>query len=282
MANRSAAGFGKVMSVTCLPASSAPAPAPMRPAGDIALNHSLQLLALWSCGRRVSVVQAQRQIHIGALLHLSRKRSGGLLRWRVIERRRHQPLFKPWSCHAVPMVRTEGPQQRPQSVAVPVASDTARAISILASLLWAAGITRARQRRLELALDHCLDELAHPIAQPGFNRIKPIVENMDRRLGFRLQSHRLRAIVGHGVVSTGARTPALFGFQSPGDYATFNSNRTPDGTLSYCFSHSLDRVVCCPLGPISIRPRLEVRLEHRFEDELERTLHHSVPDRRDR
>src|SRR5215472_8743087 len=52
--------------------------------------------------------------------------------------------------------------------------------------------------------------------------------------------------------------------------------------LSYCFSHSLDRVVCCPLGPISIRPRLEVRLEHRFEDELERTLHHSVPDRRDR
>src|ERR1700748_3193585 len=52
--------------------------------------------------------------------------------------------------------------------------------------------------------------------------------------------------------------------------------------LSYCFRHSLDRVVCCPLGPISIRPRLEVRLEHRFEDELERTLHHSVPDRRDR
>src|SRR6516165_2671519 len=40
--------------------------------------------------------------------------------------------------------------------------------------------------------------------------------------------------------------------------------------LSYCFRHSLDRVVCCPLGPISIRPRLEVRLEHRFEDELER------------
>src|SRR3954469_11255535 len=52
--------------------------------------------------------------------------------------------------------------------------------------------------------------------------------------------------------------------------------------LSYCFRHSLDRVVCCPLGPISIRPRLEVSLEHRFEDELERTLHHSVPDRRDR
>jgi hypothetical protein len=33
-----------------------------------------------------------------------------------------------------------------------------------------------------------LDELAHPIAQAGFNRIKPIVEKMDRRLGLRLQS----------------------------------------------------------------------------------------------
>jgi hypothetical protein len=32
------------------------------------------------------------------------------------------------------------------------------------------------------------------------------------------------------VVSTGAQTPGLFGFQSPGDYATFNSNHIPDGT----------------------------------------------------
>src|SRR5438105_665960 len=68
------------------------------------------------------------------------------------------------------------------------------------------------------------------IAQAGFDRIKPIVEKMDRRPGFRLQSHRLRAIVAHGVVSTGAQTPASFGFQSPGDYATCNSNHTPDGT----------------------------------------------------
>src|SRR6267142_4889421 len=110
---------------------------------------------------------------------------------------------------------------------MPVASDTAR---ILGSLLWAAGVARARQCRLELGLDHRLDELAHPIAQAGFDRIKPIVEKMGRRLGCRLQGHRLRAIVGHGVVSTGAQTPASFGFQSPGDYATCNSNHTPDGT----------------------------------------------------
>ena len=32
------------------------------------------------------------------------------------------------------------------------------------------------------------------------------------------------------MVSTGAQTPASFGFQSPGDYATCNSNHTPDGT----------------------------------------------------
>src|SRR5215470_3733077 len=70
---------------------------------------------------------------------------------------------------------------------MPVASDTARAISILASLLWAAGVAGARQCRLELGLDHRLDELAHPIAQADFDRIKPIVEKMDRRLGLRLQ-----------------------------------------------------------------------------------------------
>src|SRR3954454_7716853 len=48
--------------------------------------------------------------------------------------------------------------------------------------------------------------------------------------------------------------------------------------LDYCLSHSLDRVLCCPLGPIS--KRLEIRLEDRFEYELERALHHA--DRRNR
>src|ERR1700731_2925090 len=98
---------------------------------------------------------------------------------------------------------------------MPVASDTARAIGILGSLLWATGIARARQCRLELSLDHRLDELAHPIAQADFDRIKPIVEKMDRRLGLRLQGCRVRAIAGHGVVSTGAQTPGLLGFQHP-------------------------------------------------------------------
>src|SRR5215211_1704812 len=46
--------------------------------------------------------------------------------------------------------------------------------------------------------------------------------------------------------------------------------------LDDCLSDPLDRVMSCPLGPISKRSRLEVRLEY----ELERTLHHPIPDRR--
>jgi hypothetical protein len=40
--------------------------------------------------------------------------------------------------------------------------------------------------------------------------------------------------------------------------------------LDNCLGYSLDRVMGCPLGPISKRSRLEIRLEDRFEYELER------------
>src|ERR1700737_3369992 len=36
---------------------------PSRSSSSVFINHCLLMLALWSCGRRVSVVQAQRQIH---------------------------------------------------------------------------------------------------------------------------------------------------------------------------------------------------------------------------
>src|ERR1700730_2325276 len=110
---------------------------------------------------------------------------------------------------------------------MPVASDTAR---ILGSLLWAAGVARARQCRLELTLDHRLDELAHPIAQAEFDRIKPIVEKMDRGLRLLVMGGRVSVIAGHGVVSTGAQNAGIVWVSAPGDYATFNSNHTPDGT----------------------------------------------------
>ena len=47
----------------------------------------------------------------------------------------------------------------------------------------------------------------------------------------------------------------------------------------YRLGNSLDRTMSCPLGTISKRSRLEIRLEDRFEYELERALHHSVADR---
>jgi len=151
---------------------------------------------------------------------------------------------------------------------MPVASDTARAISILASLLWAAGVAGARQCRLELGLDHRLDELAHPIAQADFDRIKPIVEKMDRRLGLRLQGCRVRAIAGHGVVSAGAQTPELLGFQNPETTPPSipTTPRTAPGVtqeFDTCFhgnpgaldsrSHSLMRVAI--YDPLVRRPR---------------------------
>src|SRR5271166_4521658 len=39
--------------------------------------------------------------------------------------------------------------------------------------------------------------------------------------------------------------------------------------LDNCLGYSLDRVMCFPLGPVSKRSRLEIRLEDRFEYELE-------------
>jgi hypothetical protein len=48
-------------------------------------------------------------------------------------------------------------------VAVPVASDLPRAVCVLGISRWAAGIARAAEYRIELALDHRLDQFAHPI-----------------------------------------------------------------------------------------------------------------------
>src|SRR5580704_17899498 len=52
--------------------------------------------------------------------------------------------------------------------------------------------------------------------------------------------------------------------------------------LDYRLSNSLDRFMSSPLGTISKRSRLEIRLDDRLEYELERALHHSVADRRNR
>ena len=52
--------------------------------------------------------------------------------------------------------------------------------------------------------------------------------------------------------------------------------------LNNCSGHPVDRFMSCPLGTISKRSRLEVCLEDRLQYELERTLHHAIPDRGNR
>src|SRR5208282_2746947 len=52
--------------------------------------------------------------------------------------------------------------------------------------------------------------------------------------------------------------------------------------LDDCFSHPLYRVMSSPLGTVSKRARLEVRLKDRFQYNLERPLHHPIPNGRNR
>src|SRR5258707_4405578 len=48
------------------------------------------------------------------------------------------------------------------------------------------------------------------------------------------------------------------------------------------FVHSENRFLSCPLRSVSVRPRLEVSFEDRLQDELERTLDHTVTNGRNR
>ena len=79
---------------------------------------------------------------------------------------------------------TKCPDQRARSMAVPMAGDRRTGSGVLNLGLWLSAIARARQYRLELVFDHRLDEAAHPIAQTGFDRIKPVIEEPGRCVGF--------------------------------------------------------------------------------------------------
>ena len=50
--------------------------------------------------------------------------------------------------------------------------------------------------------------------------------------------------------------------------------------LNDCLGHSVERFMSCLLGTVSKRSRLEVGLKDRLQDELERPLHHPIPDSR--
>ena len=54
---------------------------------------------------------------------------------------------------------------------------------------------------IELGPEHRLDEIADPIAQTGLDRIEPVIEEINRRLGIGMNGIGLRSITCHGVVS---------------------------------------------------------------------------------
>src|SRR5689334_22469227 len=119
-------------------------------------------------------------------------------------------------------------------MAVPVAGNAARPIDILLMRLRPRPQARPGERRLELALDHRLDELAHPVAQPALDRIKPVVEKINRAplptAGTAIACYcycwswrGFHRWANAGIVRV----------STPGDYATFNSNHLPDGTLEH-------------------------------------------------
>jgi hypothetical protein len=85
-----------------------------------------------------------------------------------------------------------------------------------------------RPCRLQLTLDHRLDELTHPITQPA-----SIASNQSSRRWTVISASDgagdVVPLLGHGAVSTGVTTPALVGFQHLETTPSY-SNHTPDGT----------------------------------------------------
>ena len=61
-------------------------------------------------------------------------------------------------------------------MAMPVAGNINRPVGIAARRLGTPAVPRAHQCRIQLALDHRLDEFAHPIAHSSFDWIEPVVE----------------------------------------------------------------------------------------------------------
>ena len=61
---------------------------------------------------------------------------------------------------------------------MPVTGDRGQAVILAARRGQPPPVARAHQCLIQLAFDHGLDETAHPIAHPSFDRIEPIVEKI--------------------------------------------------------------------------------------------------------
>jgi hypothetical protein len=116
-------------------------------------------------------------------------------------------------------------------VTVPVAGDTARAIAILGIRLWAAAVARANQRRLEFALDHRLNELTHPLTQPGFDWINQSSRRWTADLASDCRAGDVVLLLVMAQSPPVCANAGIVWVSAPGDYAILNSNHTPDGTL---------------------------------------------------
>src|SRR5215213_10138235 len=76
-------------------------------------------------------------------------------------------------------------------------------------------IAATAQRRRQLLLQHRLDEAADATAQTGLDRVEPSVARKQP-----IRARRCRAILVHGVVSSGAPTPGFGCRVAAGDYVT--------------------------------------------------------------
>jgi hypothetical protein len=94
-------------------------------------------------------------------------------------------------------------------MAMPVAGDTNQPASPLDDC-----------ERRPFALEHRLDEFAHPIAHSSFDGVEPVVEQINGRLSCRLGRISLPANVFHGVVSSPTR-------QTPDDSGLITPETTP-------------------------------------------------------
>src|SRR6266498_1967448 len=86
-------------------------------------------------------------------------------------------------------------------MAMPVTDDCNPAIAGAARRLRAASVSGSLQGYAQRAVDHGLDEAAHPITHHGFNRVEPIDEKIRSRICDGLRGIMLRGDALRGVGS---------------------------------------------------------------------------------
>src|SRR5262245_50973166 len=108
-------------------------------------------------------------------------------------------------------------------MAMPVAGDTNRPVSVTARRLRTPAVSRTHQCRIQIALDHCLDEFAHPIAHSSIDGIEPVVGQITRRLSGGVEESDFLVMFSMAWSPVRRTNAGRFEVDHPGDYATLNS-----------------------------------------------------------